>query len=145
MFSAPFSAASAKALQSAGMYRQVGLQTSVSAASPHQLVTLLFDGYFAAVQRARFAMARNDVVAKGQAISHALRIIDEGLKASLNMPAGGKLAVDLADLYAYVCLRLTQANLRNDPEALAECERLIQPLREAWVAIGQHRDVVSHQ
>ena len=142
MFSAPYSAVTGKAFQSAGLYQQVGVQTSVSTASPHQLVGLLFDGYFAAVQRARFAMGQHDVAAKGRAISHAVRIVDEGLKAALNMPAGGKLAADLADLYGYVCVRLTQANLHNDLDALAESERLMQPLREAWTAIGQHRDVV---
>ena len=49
---------------------------------------------------------------------------------------GGPLAADLADLYAYVTLRLTHANLRNDPQALDECLALMQPLREAWASIA---------
>jgi flagellar protein FliS len=145
MYSTPFGSPAAAFRKSAGAYHQVGVQTAVACASAHQLIGLLFDAFFAAAARARCAMQHHDVAAKGAAISHAVRIVDEGLKSALDVSAGGKLAADLADLYAYVCLRLTQANLRNDLDALTECERLMQPLREAWTAIGQHRDVVARQ
>jgi flagellar secretion chaperone FliS len=136
MFSATIAIPSTRARQFAGAYQQVGVQTMVSEASPHGLVAMLFDGFFAAVARARGAMRAGDVRAKGEALVHAVRIVDEGLKASLNLTAGGKLAADLSDLYAYVCLRLTQANLRNDESALDECQALMSPLRDAWNAIG---------
>lgn len=139
MFSSPFAAPTARAARAqhiAGAYSQVGTHTAVAGASAHQLVTLLFDGWFAAVNRARGAMAQKDIAAKGRAIGHAARIVEEGLKAGLNLEQGGRLATDLRDLYAYVTLRLTQANLRDDPAALDECVRLMQPLRDAWVSIG---------
>jgi flagellar protein FliS len=136
MFSAPLAASATRSRQFAGAYQQVAVHTNVTAASPHQLVALLFDGFFAAVHRARGAMQTADIGAKARAIAQALSIVDEGLKAALDMQAGGKLAADLADLYAYVCLRLTQANLRNDERALDECLRLIRPLQEAWAAIA---------
>ena len=136
MFSAPHSSSNPQARQFAGAYHQVGVQTMVDGASPHGLVTLLFDGFVAAVHRGKGAMRSGDITAKGQSIGHAVRIIDEGLRAALDLKAGGKLAADLADLYAYVCMRLTQANLNNDEAALDECLSLVQPLREAWLAIG---------
>jgi flagellar protein FliS len=43
--------------------------------------------------------------------------------------------VTLNDLYACVLLRLTQANLNNDPALLRECLQLLAPLRDAWAAI----------
>lgn len=136
MFSAPHASSNPQARQFAGAYHQVGVQTMVAGASAHGLVSLLFDGFVAAVHRAKGAMHQGDVAAKGQAIGHAVRIVDEGLKAALNLQAGGKLAHDLSDLYAYVCVRLIQANLRSDETALDECVRLMSPLREAWQAIG---------
>ena len=136
MFSASHNPHANRAMQFAGAYHNVGVQTQVAGASSHGLVALLFDGYFAALARARGAMRAGDTPAKGAAIGHAVRIIDEGLKAALNLNDGGKLAADLSDLYAYVCLRLTQANLRNDEKVLDECQALIAPLREAWTAIG---------
>ena len=144
MFNSPFSAQLAGQRRFASAYQQVALQTSVTGATPHQLIGLLFDAFFTAVHRARGAMQRKDLAAKGAAIAQAVRIVDEGLKAGLDVKAGGRLAADLADLYAYVCLRLMQANLHNDEAALAECERLIQPLAEAWTAIGQRPEVVAH-
>ena len=136
MFSAPHSSSNPQARQFAGAYHQVGVQTMVCSASPHGLVALLFDGFVAAVHRAKGALRSADVAAKGQAIGHAVRIIDEGLKSALDLKAGGKLAADLSDLYAYVCLRLIQANLNSDEAALDECLNLVSPLREAWHAIG---------
>lgn len=140
MFSAPQAHQQSRGRQFAGAYHQVGVQTMVDAASPHGLVALLFDGFIAAVQRAKGAVRTHDIAAKGVAIGHAVRIIDEGLKSGLNLKQGGKLAADLADLYAYICMRLTQANLRSDEAALDECLALVAPLREAWAAIGSQTD-----
>jgi flagellar protein FliS len=122
--------------QAAGLYAAVGVETGVATATPHKLVAMLFDGYMTAMAQARGAMQAGNVEAKGKAIGKAVRIVEEGLKASLDTSAGGALAADLRDLYAYVTVRLTHANLRNDMAALDECQRLIEPLRDAWLAIG---------
>lgn len=119
-----------------GVYHRVGVQTGVDGASPHRLVEMLFDGLMDAITQGRGAMRAGNVELKTRALSRAVRIVDEGLKASLNLEAGGKLAQDLCDLYAYVTLRLTQANLRDDEAALDECQRLLEPVREAWTSIG---------
>ena len=120
----------------ASLYARVGVETGVSAASPHQLVSMLFAGFVDAIAQAKGALQNGQVEAKGIAVGRAARIIDEGLKASLDLSGGGALATDLADLYAYVTLRLTHANLRNDTRALDECLALMQPLREAWASIA---------
>jgi len=119
----------------AGAYRTVGVQTGVPAASPHRLVTMLFDGFNDAIAQAKVALARGDIEAKCKAIGRAVRIVDEGLKAALDVDAGGALASDLAALYGYVAVRLTEANLHNDVRALDECAALLEPVRTAWIAI----------
>jgi len=131
--SAPSSRTASSAF--AGAYRTVGVETGVAAASPHQLVTMLFDGFNAAIAEARVALAKGEVEAKCKALGRALRIVDEGLRAPLDA-AGGTLSEKLSSLYAYVSLRLTQANLTNDVAALDECVKLLEPVRSAWVAIG---------
>ena len=117
-------------------YRQVGVQTGVGGASAHQLVQMLFDACQDSLAQARGAIAAGDVQAKGRAIGRAARIVEEGLKACLNLDAGGALAADLNALYAYIGVRLTQANLGNDVATLEECGRLLEPLRNAWATIG---------
>ena len=115
-----------------GAYRQVGVTTAVDGASPHRLVAMLFEGLLDALAQSRGALRAHNIEAKCNAISRAVRIIDEGLRAGLNLTEGGKLASDLNDLYAYVTLRLTQANRNNDEAAIEECVRLIEPIARAW-------------
>lgn len=119
-------------------YREVGVQTGVSNASAHQLVLMLFDGFLESVTQARGAIASRNIEVKCRAIIRAVRIVDEGLRASLNLEEGGKLAKDLNDLYNYIALRLTHANLHNDVAALEECVRLIESVRAGWVGIGNN-------
>ena len=119
----------------ASLYQTVKVDTGVSSASPHRLVEMLFEEFLASCARARGAMQKREVAVKGQAIGRAARIIEEGLRAGLNMEAGGQLAQDLNELYRYVTLRLTHANLQSDDAAVAECIALIQPLHDAWRAI----------
>jgi flagellar secretion chaperone FliS len=116
-------------------YRQVGAETAVSSASAHHLVVMLFDGFYDAVAQARGALLAGQIEVKGRAIGHAVRIVEEGLKAGLNLKDGGQLAAHLNSLYGYVALRLTEANLNNDAAALAECAQLLEPVRSAWQAI----------
>lgn len=120
----------------AGTYRQVGVETGVAAASPHQLVLMLFDGFDEALAQACGALRSGPLETKCRAIARATRIVNEGLKSNLNLRDGGALAADLSDLYAYVGLRLAHANLHNDADALDECRRLLRPLRDAWASIA---------
>lgn len=126
--------------QFANVYKQVGLESRVACASAHQLIQMLFDGFMEAITLAEAALEAGRMETKGQAIGQAVRILDEGLKAGLNLDAGGELAADLNDLYAYTAVRLTQANLRNDVALVRECKRLIAPLKEAWAEIGPRVD-----
>ncbi|MCU0926868.1 MAG: flagellar export chaperone FliS [Hydrogenophaga sp.] len=121
--------------RAASAYKRVAIETSVQGADPHQLVGLLFEALLQSIGSARAAMARNDVQAKGTALGKAVRIIEEGLKAGLNLRDGGDIARNLHQLYGYSVLRLTQANLNNDPAALEEVIRLITPVAESWKLI----------
>ena len=122
--------------RSASAYRKIGVETQVDQANPHQLVGMLFEGLFLAIGAARAALQRGDISAKGRQIGIAVRILDEGLRGGLNLEQGGELAGNLHDLYQYCVMRLTQANLRNDDAALAEVQRLIEPVSNGWKQMG---------
>ena len=62
-------------------YAQVSIESGVMSANPHQLIEMLFDGANSALVRARLFMQQGDIVAKGEALSKAINIIDNGLKA----------------------------------------------------------------
>ncbi|MCS7100065.1 MAG: flagellar export chaperone FliS [Burkholderiaceae bacterium] len=126
-------------------YRRIDLDSRVTAADPHRLVLLLFDGALEALRQAAAHLAAGRIAEKGQALGKALRILEEGLKASLDHNAGGALAQQLASLYDYCVLRLLQANLRNDAKAVAEVTALLSDLREAWAAIGARQTPAAPQ
>lgn len=117
-------------------YANVGLETGVVTASPHQLICMLFDGALAAIVKAKYHIERHEISDKGQAISKAIMIIDSGLRGGLNLEDGGELAQTLDSLYSYMSQRLMQANLQNNPVLLDEVHTLLGDLKSAWISIG---------
>ncbi|NMM28541.1 MAG: flagellar export chaperone FliS [Glaciimonas sp.] len=119
----------------ANAYAKIDIETGVLAASPHKLIVMLFDGALTSVRMAQQHMKQGNIEDKGRAISKAISIIDDGLRASLNVDAGGDLALSLDSLYEYMCNRLLQANLKNQPDMLEEVHVLLQDLKDAWDVI----------
>lgn len=115
-------------------YHAVDIESSVHLTDPHRLIEMLFDGAIAAVLKSGFALQQGDIAVKGQSTSRAIRIIDEGLKASLD-PDVGDISLNLASLYDYMTHTLLQANLHNRQEQYDEVLVLLKDLREAWQAI----------
>ena len=120
----------------ANAYAKVGLETGVVAASPHKLIVMLFDGALVAVRAAAVHMTAREIEKKGAAISKAINIVQNGLRASLDKKAGGQIAESLDSLYAYICNRLVSANLTNQPAMLDEVIALLADLKGAWESIG---------
>ncbi|MEE3662550.1 flagellar export chaperone FliS [Brenneria sp. g21c3] len=117
-------------------YARVGLESGVMSASPHQLIVMLFDGAKSAMVRARILIQQGDIANKGIALSKAIDIITNGLKAGLDVEKGGELAENLSALYDYMAQRLMIANLHNDIKAIEEVEKLLENIADAWRQIG---------
>lgn len=118
-------------------YQRIGVESGIESANPHKLILMLFEGAQEALAKARMHMQHNEIAGKGQMISKAIMIIDHGLKASLDMNAGGDLAVKLQALYDYMTYRLLVANIQNNPEIINEVSKLLSELHDAWKEIGQ--------
>jgi len=119
----------------ADAYARVGVESNVAGSDPHMLIVMLFDGALLKVNMAAIAIVQHDIAGKGQAISKAIEIISNGLKASLDLTAGGELAQRLASLYDYMVSRLLYANLESSEGALKEVATLLGELKGAWEAI----------
>jgi flagellar protein FliS len=118
----------------AGAYQQVRSHGAAETADAHGLITMLMDGALERLTKARGHMLRGEVAAKGELITRCMDIVSE-LRGSLDPKAETPLVEQLGALYDYIGLRLLQANLHNDPDALDEVSRLLQPVRDAWVRI----------
>jgi flagellar protein FliS len=126
---------SGRASRKTALYQQVGAETQISTASPHALTLIMFDSLISSLRQARLALDSGSIEDKGRHVGLASRIIDEGLKASLNLQDGGDIALNLRDLYDYSQVRLLKANRHNDAALLDEVIDLIAPLRDAWASI----------
>ncbi|MBI1771690.1 MAG: flagellar export chaperone FliS [Burkholderiales bacterium] len=130
-------------VRGANAYAKVGIETGVVAASPHKLIVMLFDGAIVAISNAQQHLGAGDVASKGQAISKAIAIIENGLRASLDKKAGGEIAVSLDSLYEYMTARLLQANLENNDLMLTEVQNLLRDLKTSWEAIAPTKEVTT--
>ena len=101
-------------------YKNVGLESGVAAANPHQLILMLYQGALLAIASAKNQILRKQISAKGSSITKAIKIIDEGLKACLDVKQGGEIGKNLYDLYDYMNQRLLIANLKNDIAAKSD-------------------------
>lgn len=124
----------------AGVYKLVSASSSVESADPHQLIQLLFESLQETLLKAMGALQRGDMATKAQALGLATRLIDEGLKASLEHRSGDAqadaLSAKLALVYDYASMRLTLANLRNDTGLVEEVRRILAPVSSAWGEIS---------
>lgn len=120
-------------------YRQVATHT----ASPGQLVLMLYEGAIRFLERARDGFDVEDPVDSVAAINNnilrAQEIIRE-LDFSLNIDAGGNLALELRRLYDYFDRTLTGSNQRKEVQGIVEVIARITTLRDAWAAMLKARD-----
>jgi flagellar secretion chaperone FliS len=109
------------------------LDEEVLTATPLKFVQLLYRGALDSIASARRYLRVGDIRARSRAINKAMAIVTE-LSLSLNQQAGGELSKNLALLYGYVALLLMKANSQQIDPPLAEAERLLGTLAEAWEA-----------
>jgi flagellar protein FliS len=121
--------------RAASAYAAVNLESRANSAGGVDLVILLIEGVLDRIKLARAAIEQRDIGQKIKHLNKALEIISEGLRAHLDVAAGGEIARNLDDLYAYCSVRLLHANSRNDVDALDEIGRLLSPLLSAWITV----------
>ncbi len=109
-------------------------ENSVATQSRGRLIVMLYDGAVKFLRQAIQEIEKQDWVAKGKYIGKAIAIIDE-LDMSLDMEAGGEIAMNLHKLYDFVRRHLTEANTQRDPQRIHEAINILEELNEGWKAI----------
>ncbi len=110
--------------------RQQYHKIQVETASPGQLVLMLYGGALRFLRLAREGLAERDIEKTHRGLTRAQEIVFE-LMASLDSSAG-EVADNLLGLYVYLYGRLTDANVRKDPEPVEEALRILTRLEGAW-------------
>jgi flagellar secretion chaperone FliS len=111
-------------------------ESEVLSADPVRLVSILYRAAIDAVGMARQHLAAGEIRERSRKVSKALSIVYE-LTRTLDHEHGGEIARSLAGLYAYISKRLVEANTKQADAPLAEVERLLLTLLEAWSAVPE--------
>src|SRR4030042_6993823 len=109
---------------------------SITIQSKDRLIVLLYEGAIKFLNLAIKELQAGNFQAKGQYINKAQDIINE-LNAVLDMNAGGEIASNLRKLYCFMHRRLSEANIKRDPQMIHEVIRLMEELNQSWKAISR--------
>lgn len=115
-------------------YQNAAAHGGVAAADPHKLIVMLMDGALERIATARGCIERKETGEKARLLNRTVSIIGE-LRSSLDINAGGQIAVNLADLYEYMCRCILKANADNNVKQLDEVSKLLHEIRAAWILI----------
>lgn len=119
-------------------YAKVGLETGVVDASPLKLTVMLYEGAITACIHAQQAIQQGNIQKKGECLTKAVTIIDNGLRSSLDKRAGGQIASNLDQLYQYMTRSLMQASLHLDAKKVNEIQQLLMELKTAWETLEKN-------
>lgn len=121
-------------------YNQLKSYTRVAAktAPPGALILMLFDKALSSLQTALAGFECQDPRQRNETIHNNIRRaldIIRFLKGSLNMEAGGELAVTLRRLYFYFEDCLIRSNMRKRRDGVDEVISHLEGLRNAWATM----------
>ncbi len=111
----------------ANQYKEMAIKT----ASKGQILIMLYEAAIQNVKKAALAIDKNDLIAKGHAITKAHDILNE-LSNTLDFDVGGDIARNLERLYHIMIEQLIKANMEKNKEPLLAVQKLLETLLSAW-------------
>jgi flagellar protein FliS len=111
-------------------------QAQRETASPERLMVLLFEAALRNIRAGATALETGRPSAASPALLKASDIVVE-LHATLDRSKAPDLCDRLAEVYRFVCLRLSAAALSRDARAAREAERAFAPIAEAFAQAVQ--------
>ena len=124
-------------LVGAQAYAATGMESSVTAASGHQLIEMLLRSILERIVQTRSGMERGDSAEKGRLIGKMLDTLMY-LQVCLDDDAG-PVSEQLNETYEASMVLLTKANMDNDSETLDRVAHMISAVRDAWIEVGEQQ------
>ena len=104
------------------------MSNSRSTASPARLVVMVYDRLMLDLDRAEQSLRCSKEA--HEHLLHAQEIVME-LLTTLDQTAW-EGAGQLSGIYTFLHSELVEANIRKNPDLVASCRALVEPLRDAW-------------
>jgi flagellar protein FliS len=111
----------------ASSYREM----EILSAPPERLVVLLFDHLVVQLHRVKLAIEKSDITLRTVSLAKARGIVSE-LLASLDFDKGGRIAVDLSNLYSFLLGEFIDVGVRRDPKHVEQLIGIAEELRTGF-------------
>jgi flagellar protein FliS len=121
-------------LTAMNQYKTVDLRSAVASASPHQLITMLFDGALTSLASAKGDLERNNIEARAKNFNKATAIL-MALIDYLDMDKGEEISENLYLLYDYMIRGIIEANRTQSVDKVQELIDLLLELKQGWVSM----------
>ena len=115
-------------------YRKVSVDSDLTVASPHRIIQMLMAGALERLAQAKLAIEQGNIEQRGILIGKAIGIVN-GLNGSLNIDADEQVAGNLSQLYDFMLIRMSEANINNDVSAIDDVTKVLKTIKEGWDAI----------
>jgi flagellar protein FliS len=116
-------------------YRAIDVSSKIEGASPHRLVSILYEELVSALATMKLAIRRVDGARQRDAQARALVIV-QSLDSSLDFSRGGEIARALSSVYSEVRRLTMLGGNAQDAEAIDRGQKLVAEIAEAWNQIG---------
>jgi flagellar protein FliS len=107
------------------------LKQRVQAASPVELIRILYEAAVQSMDVAVRALQSGDILKRGEAVTKTIEILSE-LRIALRYDAQPEYCKTLAGLYSYMQSQLIRAHSEQSENLLLEVSRLLQTLLDGW-------------
>jgi flagellar secretion chaperone FliS len=118
-------------LRAQSQYKSLELASRVEGASPHALVSILYDELLRALDVLGAALRQGRDIAREPSAARARSILT-ALAASLDFDQGGSVAQTLAGVYRAMTLTLSEALTKGDAGKLSELRDGVATISESW-------------
>jgi len=117
--------------QFAQQYANTSVETSVSEATPHKLVEMLYEGVVKNLKLSKIFIDQKNFEKKTEHMNKSLAILLH-LREMLDVEKGGEVAENLYALYDYCYRRVLSASIENNNEMVDEVIEHIEGLSSSW-------------
>ena len=127
-----------RATYGATEYGKVGIESAVSGADPHELISILFSQLKKELVAAEYHCKAKNFELYSSKVTKANRIL-AGLQGSLDLEKGGEIADNLVELYAFCIRQLTKALISKDVKMVEDVAIVLNPVITGWEEISPSR------
>ena len=130
--------------QFAKQYATTYVETSISEATPHKLIEMLYDGALKNLNLGKYFIEHKNHEKKSEHLNKALSILNAS-RDGLDMERGKEVSGNLFDLYDYCYRKTFEASTKSDAEAVDEVITLIKDVADAWKAMPDNMKRVTKE